>query len=246
MRKLFFTIISALSLMLLLDGRAGAMTADDRYAIVAGIGNYPPESGWSRIHGDRDVKIVTEMLLKNGFPEDNIFVLADSAATKSAIEAAFRELAGTLSEGDIVYVHFSAHGQQVTDIDGDEPDGLVDSDYAKWEWTGIDFAEIQEEDTETGLRDHSGAFYLHESEMKEFYLTYKEEGQKDRPGSFQTIIPRNRIFPLKIYLTDYHLDIKVEHSEPPIGVYPNPTPTENGYDITLPAGCEFTITIQQR
>lgn len=124
MRKLFFTIISALSLMLLLDGRAGAMTADDRYAIVVGIGNYPPESGWSRIHGDRDVKIVTEMLLKNGFPEDNIFVLVDSAATKSAIEAAFRELAGTLSEGDIVYVHFSAHGQQVTDIDGDEPDGL--------------------------------------------------------------------------------------------------------------------------
>ena len=126
----------------------------------------------------------------------------------------------------------------------DEPDGLVDSDYAQWEWTGINFAEIQaeDEDIETGLRAYSDAFYLHESEMKEFNLTYKEEEQDDRSGSFQTIIPRNRIFPLKIYLTDYHLDIDVKHSEPPIGVYPNPTPA-NGYNITLPAGCEFTITI---
>ena len=121
----------------------------------------------------------------------------------------------------------------------DEPEELDDDDYNPWSWSEISF----EEDTEEGKRSFFFFFYLHESEMKEFYLTYKEERQKDRPGSFQTIIPRNRIFPLKIYLTDYHLDIKVEHSEPPIGVYPNPTPTKNGYDITLPAGCEFTITI---
>lgn len=103
---------------------AKTLAGEDRFAIVVGIGEYPPESGWNRIHGDMDVGIVTCMLLENGFQEKNITVLKDSAATKSAIETAFSKLAGTVSEGDIVHVHFSTHGQQVTDTDGDEPDGL--------------------------------------------------------------------------------------------------------------------------
>ena len=85
--------------------------------------------------------------------------------------------------------------------------------------------------------------YLHESESKTFDLTF-EDGEDVRNGSFSAEIPRNRIFPLVIYLTDYHLDIDVSCSNPPIGVYPNPTtPTMDGYNVTLPAGCEFTFTI---
>ena len=96
----------------------------DRYAIVVGIGDYPEESGWNRIHGDRDVELVTGMLVRNGFAGENIIRLTDAGATKEAIRNAFMSLSGRIKSGDRVYVHFSGHGQQMTDTDGDEEDGL--------------------------------------------------------------------------------------------------------------------------
>ncbi len=95
-----------------------------RYALVVGIGKYPAGSGWSEINGDRDVSLVVSMLIRNGFEKSDITVLANSAATRKAIEEAFERLKESVSPGDIIYIHFSGHGQQVTDIDGDEPDGL--------------------------------------------------------------------------------------------------------------------------
>lgn len=95
-----------------------------RYALVVGIGKYPAGSGWSEINGDRDVSLVVSMLVRNGFEKSDITVLSDSAATRKAIEDAFERLKESVSAGDVIYIHFSGHGQQVTDIDGDEPDGL--------------------------------------------------------------------------------------------------------------------------
>lgn len=96
----------------------------DKYAIVVGIGDYPEESGWNRIHGNRDVELVTGMLVRNGFAEDDIVRLTDTGATKGAIRNAFMSLSGRIKSGDRVYIHFSGHGQQMTDTDGDEEDGL--------------------------------------------------------------------------------------------------------------------------
>ena len=96
----------------------------DKYAIVVGIGDYPEESGWNRIHGNRDVELVTGMLVRNGFAEDDIVRLTDAGATKGAIRNAFMSLSGRIKSGDRVYIHFSGHGQQMTDTDGDEEDGL--------------------------------------------------------------------------------------------------------------------------
>ena len=101
-----------------------AACAQGRHALVVGIGNYPENSGWSRISGDKDAGLVKSMLAHNGFPEQDIIVLKDADATKAAIREAFAELVVLLRKGDVVYVHFSGHGQQVTDIDGDEDDGL--------------------------------------------------------------------------------------------------------------------------
>ena len=83
-----------------------------------------PGAGWSKINGDRDITLVVRMLVRNGFEKSDIIVLANSDATRKAIEKAFERLEESVSAGDIVYIHFSGHGQQVTDIDGDEPDGL--------------------------------------------------------------------------------------------------------------------------
>ena len=98
--------------------------AQQKRALVIGIGDYPAESGWRKISGDRDVELIVPMLRNNGFGQENIVTLVNEEATKSAIEAAFRDLAGVAEDRDELYIHFSGHGQQVTDISGDEPDGL--------------------------------------------------------------------------------------------------------------------------
>lgn len=96
--------------------------SQERHALLIGIGQYPEESGWSIIHGDNDVRIIKQLLIGQSFKEDNIASLINSSATKSNIMSALNELRSRAEQGDVVYIHFSGHGQQVTDLDGDEPD----------------------------------------------------------------------------------------------------------------------------
>lgn len=112
--KLLLTVILFLSLV---------AQAQNKLALVVGIGTYPQESGWCTIHGDNDIPIVMEMLEQNGFEKDNILTLKNEKATKQAVMQALGGLIQKANEGDVVYIHFSGHGQQVTDLDGDEPDG---------------------------------------------------------------------------------------------------------------------------
>lgn len=96
--------------------------AQERLALLIGVGSYPENSGWSSIHGDNDVIIIKNLLLEQGFEEKNITVLTNSAATKEGIFSALGELKRLSNSGDVIYIHFSGHGQQVTDLDGDEQD----------------------------------------------------------------------------------------------------------------------------
>ena len=99
----------------------GFINAQNKLALVIGIGDYPEESGWCKIHGDNDISIVTEMLEENGF--EQVQILSNKAATKKGIMDALDNLAEKATRGDVIYIHFSGHGQQITDLDGDEPDG---------------------------------------------------------------------------------------------------------------------------
>ena len=101
--------------------------AQTGHALLIGIGDYPDGSGWNKIHGNNDIRIVDQALKRQGFISSNIIQLIDSQATKSNILNAFGSLSEQCSSGDIVYIHFSGHGQQVTDIDGDEQDGFDES-----------------------------------------------------------------------------------------------------------------------
>ncbi len=93
------------------------------YALVIGIGNYPDvDYGWPTIHGHNDISIVCEMLSVNGFKKENITTLCDSQATYDAILSAFKDLESKLNIDDVVYIHFSGHGQRITDLNGDEFD----------------------------------------------------------------------------------------------------------------------------
>ena len=110
-----FTIISALLLF-----SSEQLSAQTRRALVIGIGEQEDKS-WTKINGDKDVPLVQQMLQKAGYAD--IKTLVNKQATKAGIVAAFKKLTANCKSGDIVYIHFSGHGQQVTDVNGDEEDG---------------------------------------------------------------------------------------------------------------------------
>lgn len=94
------------------------------HALVIGIGEYPDvDYGWCTINGDNDISIICEMLKVNGFEDKNIVTLRNSEATFSGIIAGLSSLEEELKTDDVVYIHFSGHGQQITDLDSDEKDG---------------------------------------------------------------------------------------------------------------------------
>lgn len=95
-----------------------------KYALVIGIGSYPTSSGWININGDKDIPVVKDMLHVNGFSEENIVELKNENATAKQISDKFVNLINKVNSGDVVYIHFSGHGQQVTDLNGDEEDSL--------------------------------------------------------------------------------------------------------------------------
>ena len=86
-------------------------------ALVIGLGEQEDKS-WAKINGDKDVPLVQQMLQTVGYTD--IRTLVNKQATKAGIVAAFKKLTAKCAVGDIVYVHFSGHGQQVTDVNGDE------------------------------------------------------------------------------------------------------------------------------
>ena len=103
---------------------AVTLPAQERRALLVGIGEYPVGSGWTRIHGDNDARIVREFLLGQGMKGECIETITNESATKKRILSALERLARTAGKGDVIYIHFSGHGQQVTDLDGDEEDGF--------------------------------------------------------------------------------------------------------------------------
>lgn len=100
------------------------LAAQERRALLIGIGEYPPGSEWTLVHGDNDVRIVREFLLGQGLRGECIETITNEKATKKGILSALERLTKIAGKGDAVYIHFSGHGQQVTDLDGDEEDGF--------------------------------------------------------------------------------------------------------------------------
>lgn len=100
-----------------------AVSAQTRRAIVIGIGQQE-DKAWGKINGDKDVPLMEEMLKNAKFKTGNVKKLVNQQATKAAIVNALKSLASQSKHGDIVYVHFSGHGQQMKDVHNDEKDGL--------------------------------------------------------------------------------------------------------------------------
>lgn len=111
-------LLTVLGLLML--ATAQPIASQTRRALVIGIGKQL-DPAWRKINGDRDVALVTSMLRANRFSD--IRTLVNSKATKAAIVSQMKALASRSKVGDIVYVHFSGHGQLMTDVNGDESNG---------------------------------------------------------------------------------------------------------------------------
>lgn len=96
----------------------------EKHALIIAIGDYPEESKWPDISSTNDVIHIEATLAKLGFPKGNIIKVLDAQATRKGILAAFSLIQNKLKSGDIVYIHFSGHGQQIVDQNGDEIDLL--------------------------------------------------------------------------------------------------------------------------
>ncbi len=117
--KRIFIVAFALSLLV------ANLCAAKRYALLIGISEYPmysdmPQSSWPSIHGENDVNLVSATLKKQGFSVNTIL---NKKAVASAIRESFKQLMQKVAVGDIVYIHFSGHGQSYEDMSGDEDDG---------------------------------------------------------------------------------------------------------------------------
>jgi Caspase domain len=101
--------------------------SDDRakWALLIGINHYPMFAPRGQLTGCvNDVDAMRQALVESfKFPEDHIAVLTDDQATREGILTAMNELVVRVGKDDIVVFHYSGHGSQMTDVEGDEPDG---------------------------------------------------------------------------------------------------------------------------
>ena len=110
------TLISYILLLLSLS-----VSAQTKRALVIGLGEQQ-DKAWNKINGDKDVPFVQAMLKNAGFK--SVTTLVNRKATKVGIVGAFKRMTASCKQGDVVYIHYSGHGQQMTDVHNDERDGL--------------------------------------------------------------------------------------------------------------------------
>ena len=117
--------------------------SQSKRAFLVGISNYSSNQHladgkeWNDIHGENDVRLLVPTLKKQGF---SIQKLCNREATANNIRKSLTSFSEKCKSGDIIYLHFSCHGQPFEDYDGDESDGwdeaLVPYDALKVYMTG--------------------------------------------------------------------------------------------------------------
>lgn len=99
-------------------------SAETKHALLIGISDYgntdEDPHKWVNINGANDITLLTPAFKAQGF---SVTSLVDAQATHAGITKALEKLIKKSKKGDIVYVHFSMHGQPFEDLNGDEEDG---------------------------------------------------------------------------------------------------------------------------
>lgn len=96
-----------------------------RRALLIGVDQYSKLAARYQLKGCvNDVNLMSDVLRENfGFERQHVVVLRNQQATRDGILSAMDDLVTSTAKDDIVVLHFSGHGSQVRDREGDEPDG---------------------------------------------------------------------------------------------------------------------------
>jgi hypothetical protein len=117
---LFLTVHEEISAQLI--GPDGVGT---KRALMIGINNY---RAVPKLQGSlNDIETIKHVLVTRwGFQESNIQLLTNEKATREGILAALKKFVNETKPLDTVYIHYSGHGSQVADLNGDEQDDKLD------------------------------------------------------------------------------------------------------------------------
>lgn len=127
MQKNYLCMRFIICLILLTMLLPPAANAQRKRALLVGISHYDTQlTGyqWNNINGVEDINLLNPVLQKQGF---STTTLLDDQATFDSIIEQIALFTSKTKKGDIVYLHFSAHGQPVEDLNGDEEDGWDES-----------------------------------------------------------------------------------------------------------------------
>lgn len=98
-----------------------------KYALLIGI-NYTG-TDWELGGCVNDVRRMLGMYLQNGVPVQNTYLMTDeytnpNKPTRVNILGSLNAMVSQLKSGDTMYFHYSGHGSQIVDTNGDEADGM--------------------------------------------------------------------------------------------------------------------------
>jgi len=121
MKKFIYILIIVALFVLPLN-----MGAQTKRALLVGISSYSSNSAtqWTDIHGANDVELIATTLKSQHF---SIAKVTNKQATAKRIRKELTSLVRSCRAGDVVYIHFSGHGQPFEDKSGDENDGWDES-----------------------------------------------------------------------------------------------------------------------
>ena len=125
----FASILAILAVTPLLAFGPVDRTASTHWALIIGITdyiNFDDVEGGDLPGAEHDARSVRDLLvLREGFPEENVRMLLNRDATRDAIEEGVTGwLVSNARPGDNVVIFYAGHGSQMWDESGDEDDGL--------------------------------------------------------------------------------------------------------------------------
>lgn len=114
-------------------------------ALLIGINKY---KSVPRLQGSlNDIETMRQILITRwGFSDKQITMVTDEAATRNGILAALEQLVKEAGPNDTVYFHYSGHGSQVEDLNGDEPDDHLDETLVPQDGRSGDIRDITDDE----------------------------------------------------------------------------------------------------
>lgn len=111
-------------LLLMSTGLMNTLYGQNQHSVIIALSDYWGYGHyWNDINSKNDAVILKSALLANGFKESNIHVVTNAETKSDIFKALDKYILQSAKSGDFVHIHYSGHGQQVADLNGDEVDG---------------------------------------------------------------------------------------------------------------------------